>query len=91
MSRYKEVLDRDNHQCYICGYKPVQVHHIFFGAERRFSDKYEECMVALCIRCHQKAHSDKNFNLELRKMAQERFEDKYSHDRFMRECGRNYL
>ena len=91
MNKYAKVLERDNEECQICGYKPVQVHHIFFGAERRFSDKYEECMIALCIRCHKKAHENKDFNLTLRQMAQKRFEDKYSHEKFMKECGRNYL
>jgi 5-methylcytosine-specific restriction endonuclease McrA len=92
--KYVKILERDNFTCQECGrhtkHKP---HHIFYGIEKSFSERYLDiCMVTLCDTCHRKLHQqDYQLALKYKKKAQREFEKKYSHKKFMEECGRNYL
>ena len=91
------ILLRDKYQCQGCGnVSSLEVHHVFYGNNRKFSDKYEECMVTLCHKCHHGIHSigkleNRELDNKLKQMCQRRFEEQYGHERFIQECGQNYL
>jgi len=82
-------------RCYECGrYGILQKHHIFGGADRKKSEKYG-LTVHLCPDCHvctpQAVHNNRRFMVRLRQIGQREFESQYSHEKFMKEFGRNYL
>jgi len=84
MSEYK--------QCAICGSTATQIHHCFYGPNRKVSDKYDECKIDICQNCHWIIHNtDGLLSLRVKQEAQKRFENHYSHEKFMREFGHNYL
>ncbi|PWL65962.1 MAG: hypothetical protein DBY26_06750 [Amedibacillus dolichus] len=71
-------------------------HHIFKGANRNNSEKYG-CWVWLRYDWHNGAdygvHGKNGHALDIRlkQIAQEKFEEKYSHELFMQVFKRNYL
>lgn len=60
------------------------------------SDKYG-LTVRLCRKCHEGIHNADNDSqykeaeLYLKRIAQKKFEEKYSHELWVKEFGRNYL
>ena len=80
-------------RCFICGAYGVEIHHIMGGANRKNSTKYG-LVVPLCRECHtgdNGVHMNGDRNDALKRIAQSRFEQKYSHDEWMSIFGRNYL
>ena len=80
-------------RCFICGAYGVEIHHIMGGANRKNSTKYG-LVVPLCRGCHtgdNGVHMNRDRNDALKRIAQSRFEQKYSHDEWMEVFGRNYL
>ena len=66
--RRREIMERDNHRCMICGEDSLllNVHHLRYrkGAEPW---EYDDCeLVTLCEDCHKMVH-DNNLNLEVRR------------------------
>lgn len=56
-------------KCFICGryeteYNPLEVHHIFGGANRKLSEKYG-LTVLLCHNCHNEPPDGVHFNPEI--------------------------
>lgn len=71
------------------------MHHVFFGtANRAKSEKYK-LVVPLCYEHHlgtYSPHRNRDFDLKLKRMAQEYFEANYgSRDDFRNEFGKSYL
>lgn len=98
--RKPQSILHDGECCYLCGRNgcgdPLDWHHIFGGANRKFSEKYR-LKVRLChSRCHvfgpESVHGNPDLNDELQAKAQEAWEETYG-DRaeFMRIFGRNYI
>lgn len=82
-------------KCYVCGRDyTLHKHHIFFGANRKHSEKYG-CWCWLCAEHHNMSnrgvHSDKVLDKRLKEECQKRFEKLYSHEKFMQIFGRNWL
>ena len=69
-------------------------HHVFGAANRKWSEKYG-LKVWLCPEHHNMSnagiHFNKDFDREVKKMAQLYFELEYGHAKFMEIFGRNYL
>lgn len=81
--------------CIICGRYGTEVHHIFFGVgNRKLSTEYG-CVCGLCYDHHRGKHGVHNGNreldLRLKRMAQERFEETYQNVKFRSVFGKNYL
>jgi len=84
--------------CRICGGNyMVSNHHIFFGSNRKHSDKYDCCQILLCWYHHNLAHNKiphqdgRAFNLELKRKAQEEWERLYgTKEEFIRIFHKNY-
>lgn len=90
-----ESILSNEKKCYRCGTTlNLHRHHIFFGSNRKWSEKYG-CWVYLCGRHHnlsnEGVHSDREYDLRLKKECQQAFEKEHSHDEFMRIFGRDWL
>lgn len=96
----KSIMQEDRGKCYLCGRNgngdPLEEHHVFPGANRKFSEQ-DGLKVYLCgSRCHRNgfmsAHQDKKTSDRLKADAQKAWESKYgSREDFMRRYGKNYL
>lgn len=68
-------------------------HHVFYGSKRRLSE-YHGLKVYLCGKHHNASNEGVHFNpvldRTLKQFAQYKFEQKYSHDEFMRIFGKDY-
>lgn len=91
----KSIISNDK-KCLVCGTTyDIHKHHIFFGtANRKNSEKYG-CWCYLCGRHHnlsgEGVHYNIALNLDIKRMTQKRFEELYSHERFIQVFGKSYL
>lgn len=85
-----------NRECWVCKTTiGLHCHHIIYGtADRKKSDKYG-LTVYLCGIHHnlsnEGVHFNKKLDMQLKQIAQKAFEEKYSHEKFMKVFHRNYL
>lgn len=95
MKRFSIITDDMDH-CIICGTcRNIHKHEAFFGtANRPLSIKYG-LVVPLCGPHHNLGndgvHNCRKTDLYIKRIAQEVFEKKYSHEEFMRIFQKNYL
>lgn len=71
-------------------------HHIMFGVANRKKSEHYGLWAYVCNERHHEhgpeaPHMNKEVNIRLRKIAQEIFEKRYSHELWMQEFGKNYL
>ncbi len=91
------VVNPDDRECAVCGKTiDLQWHHIIHGtANRVMSDRYGiTCW--LCLHCHTNLHNSpqhywRDVDHQLQATAQRKFEDKYSHEKWMEIFKKNYL
>ena len=91
----KSIITDNMDICYICEQPRECIHHVFGGtANRRLSDKYK-LVIPLCHYHHNMSnegvHFNKPFDICLKKIGQMKFEEEYSHEKFMQVFGRNWL
>lgn len=91
----KSILTNDMDHCMVCLNTNPEVHHVFFGmANRKLSDKYG-LVVPLCHIHHRTSslspHFDREFDLTLKRYAQEKFQEVYPKLNFQEIFGKNYL
>lgn len=90
----RSAIQLDDRACLVCGSEVTEEHHIFFGANRKQSERWG-LKVYLCPEHHRGqngVHHNRAFDLELKKQAQLVFEeDLGTHAEFMKIFGRNYL
>lgn len=81
-------------ECYLCGAKGTEVHHIFPGRSNRNNSERRGFKVRLCGNCHKALHQHTNSgdSLKLKQMCQRYYEKHYG-DRtdFIREFGKSVL
>jgi len=88
----KSIISNEE-KCYICGRRyGLEAHHCLHGsANRKLADKYG-LVVYLCSRCHYTLHNqDKSLDRYMEQVAQKAFEQKYSHEDYMKLFRKNYL
>lgn len=93
MAKFNSIIQKDEDKCFICGKRyNLEVHHCLHGtANRKLADKYH-LVVKLCEKCHYILHNqDKTIDKYLETIAQQAFEKVYSHDKFIKTFGKNYL
>lgn len=96
MKKRKSMLVDDMEHCIVCGTtRNIHIHHVIQGtANRKKSDKYD-LVVPLCAEHHNMSnngvHFNKHLDTKLKKWAQRKFEEKYSHELWMATFHRNYL
>ena len=92
--RCRSNLQDDTDYCFICGRYGTEIHHVFFGnPNRKLSDKYG-MVVGLCYHHHRGnkgVHFNRELDLELKQMAQRRFNEIYPDSDFLAIFGRNYV
>lgn len=97
--RPESILQSDSTRCYICrrADEKLDLHHVFFGALRKKSDKYG-CVVWLCHnRCHifgeNAVHRNREIDLRLKKKCQLALMKKagWTVEQFRAEFYKNYL
>lgn len=81
-------------ECFLTGaVDGLHRHHIFRGPRRPASEKWG-CWVYLRWDLHNGSdycvHKDKKLELQLQQQCQERFEELYGHEKFMKVFGKNY-
>ena len=90
----KSILQEDPEYWFICGRYGTEIHHVFYGtANRKLSDKYG-MVIGLCYNHHRGnkgVHHNRELDLRLKRMAQERFIQVYPEQDFLAIFGRNYL
>ena len=88
----KKSIMQDEQKCFITGSQTrLDLHHVFAGANRKNSDKWG-CWVWLRHDIHMELHDrDKTLDKMIRRACQERFEELYNHETFMKVFGKNYL
>ena len=82
-------------KCYITGAtEGLHKHHIFGAANRKLSEQYG-LYVYLIPEYHNMSdkgvHFNKEFDLQLKREGQRKFEETHSREDFLRLFGRNYL
>lgn len=90
----KSIINNDK-VCFLCGtYVNIHKHHIFGAYNRNNSEKYG-CWVYLCGPHHNLSdmgvHFNKQFDIELKQLAQTQFEKLHGHNKFMEVFSKNYL
>lgn len=82
--------------CLVCGTTlGLHKHHIFYGmAKRKISEQYG-CWCYLCGKHHnlsnEGVHFNKKLDIELKKMAQYKFNEVYPNLDFIKVFGKSYL
>jgi len=95
MSKRVSLLTTDMEHCYKCGTtQNIHIHHCLYGSNHKMADKYG-LLIPLCAKHHNMSdmgvHFDKDFDTEIKQMAQRKFELIYGHELWMEKFGRNYL
>ena len=96
MYHTRSILQDDTDYCIVCGRYGTEIHHCIYGsANRKLSDRYK-LVVGLCYYHHRASKTgvhggNKELDLELKRMAQKRFNEVYPQDDFLAVFGRNYL
>ena len=90
----ESIIQKDR-ECFFCGRMTgLERQHVFGGtANRKISEKYG-LTVYLCHECHtgtEGAQYDKTRNLELKRKAQEAFQNIYGRRLWMTLIKKNYL
>ena len=91
----KSIIVKSMDNCFVCGSPYTEVHHCIYGnANRKLSDKYG-LIVPLCHEHHRGqtgVHFNRDFDISLKKLAQEKFEAKFGANKsFLDVFGKNYL
>lgn len=84
------ILTDDLKYCYICGAKKRHIHEIYGGRNRQISMRNGFC-IPICDECHKRTEIDMNFDKELKRECQRKFEEVYTRDEFLRLIDKNYL
>lgn len=91
----KSIL-QDKKRCIICHNSNIEEHHVFFGtANRKLSEKYG-LKVYLCPEHHRgtkgvHGRDGKTLDTYLKELAQSKFEEKESREKFRQIFGISYL
>lgn len=82
---------QNNKECYFTGSECyLDKHHIMNGPFRKKAEHYG-LWIYIVHNIHLAIHENPKQLLELKQMAQKIFEEKYNHELWMKEFGKNYL
>lgn len=94
----RSIIERKNAcECYICGRTTgLHDHHIFYGRGRRKKSEHYGLKVHVCYICHEgnggiHMNPNEGYDLALKQLAQRAFEEKYSHELFVKEFGKSWI
>jgi hypothetical protein len=92
MKKQNSIITDNFEECYLCGRSyGLTPHHCMKGTgNRKLADRYK-LIVPLCIYCHKELHDNNVGEKHLMKIAQKSFENKYSHELWMKTFRKNHL
>ena len=95
MKKISDILSEMKElKCELCGGQAHHTHHVFGASNKNNSEKYG-LLARLCIYCHtgsnRAVHQCRDTDLKLKRKYQEKFEETYTMDDFIRVFGRNYI
>ena len=87
-----ESILQTEKKCFVSGAeRELDLHHVYAGSRRKASDKWG-CWVWLRHDIHMDLHSrDSALDKMIKRTCQERFEELYGHDVFMKVFGKSWL
>lgn len=90
----QSIIQKDD-CCYICGSPRTEVHHVYFGRNRKASDE-NGFIVRLCPEHHRGdygVHGKHGHQLDMffKRLGQIKFEKTHSREEFIKIIGRSYL
>lgn len=85
------IITNNLNWCYICQVKKKNdLNEVFGGSNRQMSMKYG-LVIPVCRECHSEYDINKELRLKYQQEAQKIFEEKFSHELFMKEFKKNKL
>lgn len=85
------IITNNLSMCYICQTKRKNdLNEVFCGSNRQMSMKYG-LVIPVCRECHTEYDINKELRLKYQQEAQKIFEEKFSHEMFMKEFKKNYI
>ena len=96
MKKVDSIIQTNKYECYLCGCRASEEHHIFNKYNRKKSTKYG-LTVYLCPLCHRinkdSVHVSNETNIKLKKIGQIAYMDHYNKnkDEFREIFSKNYL
>lgn len=91
-----DSIIQDEKECFICHTtQNLNLHHIFFGNKHHKISDREGFVCYLCTRHHHMSnegvHKNRELDLQLKQIAQAKYEETHTREQFMSLMGRNYL
>lgn len=91
----KSIIQSEK-ECFVCGTEyNLHEHHIFEGTGRRKQSEKYGMKVWLCGRHHnlsnEGVHFNKELDLQIKRIAQRKFEETHSREDFIKCFGRNFI
>ena len=87
------IITNDLKHCFVCGKTRNALHEVFYGSYRLVSIRYG-MVIPLCLKHHTEGkysvHQNRQLDLQIKKMSQKIFENKYGHELFMKEFKIDY-
>jgi len=92
----RKSIMQDERECFVCHSKGwLERHHLFFGPALRTISERMGLVIWLCEYHHRDnkhgVHGNRKLDLELKRMAQRKYEETHSREEWMEKIGRNYL
>lgn len=90
----KSIMQK-NKECFVCGTTyNLHEHHIFFGSANRKCSERHGLKCFLCYEDHEGTkgvHHNRELDLELKKVAQAKFEETHTREEFRQIFGKSWL
>ena len=97
MRKRYSIITNDLTKCIECGRRNVELHEVFFGANRKLSIE-DGLVIPLCKQYHHNGnligiHCDYDLNIKYKKIAQKRWQEYYNKTKedFIARYGRSVL
>jgi hypothetical protein len=92
----REEADEEGYWYLELNHTGLHKHHIMFGTANRKKAEHYGLWCYVCQERHhehgpESPHGNRRVDLHLKQIAQMKFEEKYSHELWMSEFGKNYL
>lgn len=88
------IITDDLEHCIVCGRGPVQLHHVFYGRNRKNADE-DGLIIPLCFEHHtgskRAIHFDPPLDGYWKRIAQHKYEEHHTREQFRVRYGRSYL
>ena len=89
------ILTNNLEYCYVCAKENKKIRkdhtHEIFGGRNRLISIRNGFTISICNKCHDRTEVDMEFDKELKKECQKKFEETHTRDEFLKLIDQNYL